>query len=106
MFPALSAFAANAGELTALRDYDLSPDGMQHLLSRAKWDADGVCDAVRSYLIEHIGDPAALLVVDETGALRRAPPPYWPAVLRGPVGSALCRIGQERLEPLCRAKMG
>lgn len=44
------------------------PDGMQHLLSRAKWDADRVRDDVRQYVVEHLHDPEAVLVVDETGA--------------------------------------
>src|SRR5580704_5445213 len=43
---------------------DRTPDGMQHLLSRARWDADGVRDDVRSYVVEHSGDPGAVLVVD------------------------------------------
>jgi transposase, IS6 family len=34
---------------------DPSPDGMQHPLARAKWDADGVRDDVRGYVIEHLG---------------------------------------------------
>jgi SRSO17 transposase len=55
---------------------DATPDGMQHLLARAKWDADGVRDDVRGYVAEHLGDPRAVLVVDETGDLKKkAPPP-------------------------------
>ncbi len=56
---------------------DSSPDGMQHLLARAKWDADGVRDEVRGYvlehlyILEHLGDPGAVLVVDENGNLKR-----------------------------------
>jgi SRSO17 transposase len=50
---------------------DASPDGMQHLLARAVWDEDGVRDDVRAYLVEHLGDPAAVLVVDETGDLKK-----------------------------------
>src|SRR5215468_9661474 len=50
---------------------DSSPDGMQHLLARAKWDADGVRDDVRGYIVEHLGDPGAVLVVDETGDLKK-----------------------------------
>jgi len=46
---------------------DPSPDGMQHLLARAVWDHDGVRDDVRAYVVEHLGDPEAVLVVDETG---------------------------------------
>jgi hypothetical protein len=50
---------------------DASPDGMQHLLARAVWDEDGVRDDVRAYLVEHLGDPAAVLVIDETGDLKK-----------------------------------
>jgi len=50
---------------------DSSPDGMQHLLARARWDADGVRDDVRGYVAEHLGDPGAVLVVDETGDLKK-----------------------------------
>jgi SRSO17 transposase len=48
-----------------------NPDGMQHLLSRAVWDHDAVRDDVRDYLVEHLGDPGAVLVVDETGDLKK-----------------------------------
>ena len=50
---------------------DASPDGMQHLLARAVWDADAVRDDVRALLVEHLGDPGAVLVVDETGDLKK-----------------------------------
>jgi SRSO17 transposase len=43
---------------------DRTPDGMQHLLSRARWDADGIRDDVRSYVVEQLGDPGAVLVAD------------------------------------------
>src|SRR4030095_4310865 len=49
---------------------DATPDGMQHLLARAVWDHDGVRDDVRAYLVEHLGDPEAVLVIDETGDLK------------------------------------
>ena len=48
-----------------------SPDGMQHLLGRAVWDHDGVRDDLRAYLVEYLGDPEAVLVVDETGDLKK-----------------------------------
>jgi hypothetical protein len=48
-----------------------SPDGLQHLLAGAVWDHDGVRDDVRDWLLEHLGDPAAVLVVDETGDLKK-----------------------------------
>ena len=44
---------------------------MQHLLARAVWDADAVRDDVRGYVVEHLGDPDAVLVVDETGDLKK-----------------------------------
>jgi SRSO17 transposase len=50
---------------------DVTPDGMQHLLARAVWDHDGVRDDVRAYVVEHLGDPGAVLVVDETGDLKK-----------------------------------
>src|SRR5262249_43800544 len=48
-----------------------SPERIQHLRARAKWDADGVRDDVRGYVIEHLGDPAAVLVIDETGDVKK-----------------------------------
>jgi SRSO17 transposase len=50
---------------------DATPDGMQHLLAAARWDAGGVRDDVRSYVIEHLGSPDAVLVVDETGDVKK-----------------------------------
>src|SRR6266508_2380643 len=50
---------------------DASPDGMQHLLAGAVWDHDAVRDDVRDYLLEHLADPAGVLVVDETGDLKK-----------------------------------
>jgi SRSO17 transposase len=50
---------------------EASPDGMQHLLARAAWDADAVRDDLRSYVVDHLADPGAVLVVDETGDLKK-----------------------------------
>ena len=50
---------------------DPNPDGMQHLLARAVWDEDKVRDDLRDYVVEHLGDPEAVLVVDETGDLKK-----------------------------------
>jgi SRSO17 transposase len=55
--------AEQAGERT--------PDGMQRLLTTACWDPDGVRDDVRAYVTEHLGDPGGVLVVDETGFLKK-----------------------------------
>jgi SRSO17 transposase len=48
-----------------------SPDRLQHLLARAKWDTDGVRDDLRAYVVDHLGDADAVLVVDETGDLKK-----------------------------------
>jgi SRSO17 transposase len=48
-----------------------SPHGMQHLLCRAAWDADAVRDDMREYVVEHLRDDAAVLVVDETGDVKK-----------------------------------
>jgi SRSO17 transposase len=48
-----------------------TPDGLQHLLSRASWDADAVRDDLRNYVIDAFGDPGAILVVDETGDVKK-----------------------------------
>jgi SRSO17 transposase len=44
---------------------------MQHLLNRATWDTDGVRDDLRDYVTTHLGDSDAVLVVDETGDLKK-----------------------------------
>jgi SRSO17 transposase len=50
---------------------DVTPDGLQHLLSRAKWDADLVRDDLRGYVVDAFADPGAVLVCDETGDLKK-----------------------------------
>ena len=50
---------------------DASPDGMQRLLNFSPWDQDACRDALRSYVVRNLGDPAAVLAVDETGFLKK-----------------------------------
>jgi SRSO17 transposase len=50
---------------------DGSPDGMQHLLNRAVWDAEDVRDDIRAIAVEHLGAEDAMLVVDETGDVKK-----------------------------------
>jgi SRSO17 transposase len=50
---------------------DATPDGMQRLINAATWDADGVRDDVRAYVAQHLGDADGVLVVDETGFLKK-----------------------------------
>ena len=50
---------------------EMTPDGMQRLLSSAKWDVNGVRDDLQSYIVEHLGDSSAIGVLDETGFLKQ-----------------------------------
>jgi SRSO17 transposase len=50
---------------------EVSPDGMQRLLRRADWDVDGVRDDVRDYVSEYLGDAGGVLIVDDTGFLKK-----------------------------------
>jgi SRSO17 transposase len=50
---------------------DRTPDGMQDFLSRMRWDADAVRDDLRAYVVERLGDPGAVLVLDETGFVKK-----------------------------------
>jgi SRSO17 transposase len=50
---------------------DRTPDGVQDFLARMRWDADAVRDDLRRYVVEHLGHPAAVLVLDETGFVKK-----------------------------------
>lgn len=50
---------------------DMTPDGLQHLLSRARWDVDLVRDDLRGYVLGAFADPNAVLIVDETGDVKK-----------------------------------
>jgi SRSO17 transposase len=47
------------------------PYAFQHLLGRADWDADAARDLLRAYVMENLADPDGVLVVDETGFLKK-----------------------------------
>jgi len=55
--------AENAGDRT--------PDGVQDFLARMRWDADQVRDDLRSYVVAQLGDADAVLVLDETGFIKK-----------------------------------
>ena len=83
--PAAGAEAAGAGYLRGLlspverkngwqlaeQAGDATPDGVQQLLYNYRWDADLVRDDLRDYVVEHLGDAGGVLVVDETGFLKK-----------------------------------
>jgi SRSO17 transposase len=48
------------------------PRSVQRLLSEAVWDAEGVRDDLRSYVMEHLGEPGSgVLIVDDTGFVKK-----------------------------------
>ena len=67
----LSATERKNGWTLAEHAGDQTPDAMQRLLNHADWDADKVRDDLRDYVVEHLGDHDAVLVIDETGFLKK-----------------------------------
>jgi SRSO17 transposase len=55
----------------AERRGDTTPYGFQHLLRRALWDPDAVRDELGTYVVQHLGAPNAVLVIDATGFLKK-----------------------------------
>jgi SRSO17 transposase len=47
------------------------PRGVQRLLGEADWDEEGVRDDLQAYVVEHLGDADGILVMDETGFLKK-----------------------------------
>ena len=60
---------------------DPGPWRQQAILGRGRWDADGLRDIVRDYVVENLGDEDAVLVIDETGFLEQ--------------GNASCGVGRQ-----------
>src|SRR5471030_2950676 len=50
---------------------EATPDGVQHLLERAQWDAHAARDVLREYVVEQLGERDAVLIVDETGFVKK-----------------------------------
>lgn len=50
---------------------EATPDGVQHLLEGAQWDADAARDILRDYVVEQVGDAEGVLIVDETGFVKK-----------------------------------
>ncbi|MBA3532378.1 MAG: IS701 family transposase [Ardenticatenales bacterium] len=47
------------------------PQGVQRLLNAACWEADEVRDDLRLYVMEHFGETDGVLIIDETGFLKK-----------------------------------
>ena len=67
----LSPVERKNGWQLAERAGDATPYGVQRLLSSYQWDAGLVRDDLKCYVMEHLGDAEAVLVVDETGFLKK-----------------------------------
>src|SRR5689334_15555947 len=67
----LSGVARKTGWLLAEQAGLERPYRMQSLLGRSRWDADGLRDRVRADVIEALGDRDGVLVVDETGFMKK-----------------------------------
>jgi hypothetical protein len=67
----VSAIERKNGWQLAEHAGEARPDGMQRLLNSAAWDADLVRDDLRAYVLEQLGDPQAILVIDETSFRKR-----------------------------------
>jgi SRSO17 transposase len=67
----LGAERRKTGWMRAEAAGDPGPWRQQAILGRGRWDADALRDIVRGYVIEHLADEGAVLVVDETGFLKQ-----------------------------------
>lgn len=67
----LAPLAGKNGWTLAEAAGDVTPDGVQRLLNAAAWDVEEVWDDARAYAVEYLGDPGGVLVVDETGFLKK-----------------------------------
>src|SRR5512143_67975 len=67
----LSAVERKNGWQLAEHLGERTPDGVQRLLNAADWDAEAVRADLRAYVVAQLGDPKAVLVVDETGFVKK-----------------------------------
>ena len=67
----LSPVERKNGWQLAERAGDATPNGLQRLLYKYRWDADLVRDDLKAYVAEHLADTGAVLAVDETGFLKK-----------------------------------
>lgn len=67
----VSAVSRKNGWKLAEQAGEARPDGMQRLLNSAVWNTDLVRDDLRTYILERLADPQAVLVIDETSFPKR-----------------------------------
>jgi SRSO17 transposase len=71
------------------------PDGMQRLLNSALWNENVVRDDLRAYIVERLGDPQAILVIDESSFRKRGKKSAGVSKQRGGTTGQLenCQVG-------------
>jgi SRSO17 transposase len=67
----LSGIERKTGWQLAERAGDARPWGIQNVLGRDRWDAEAMGDLVRTEVMTGLGDAAGVLVVDETGFVKK-----------------------------------
>jgi SRSO17 transposase len=77
----LGAERRKTGWMRAEAAGDPGPWRQQAILGRSHWNADALRDVVRDHVIETLGVPEAVLVIDETGFLKQ--------------GHASCGVGRQ-----------
>ena len=77
----LGAERRKTGWMRAEAAGDPGPWRQQAILGRSYWNADALRDVVRDHVIETLGAPEAVLVIDETGFLKQ--------------GHASCGVGRQ-----------
>jgi len=96
----LTALVESAGRRTgrqlAAAAREGRPDGMQRLLRDANWDAEALRDDLREYVVEHLGDPEAVLVILEAGFEKRG---------QASAGVARQRVGGSRTPLNCQVRI-
>ncbi|WP_405807743.1 transposase [Streptomyces sp. NBC_01187] len=60
----------NGWQLAEYVGHDV-PAGLQNLLNRARWDPDEIRDDLQEYVAERLGEPDGVLIIDETGFLKK-----------------------------------
>ena len=63
----LSTVERKNGWQVAEQAREATPYGMQRLLSQAVWDADGVRDVIRAFVLQQVGSSPLTVAIDETG---------------------------------------
>jgi SRSO17 transposase len=79
----------NSWQLTEYAGH-ATPHGLQHLLSHSRWDTDGLRDDLQAYVVEQLGQTGGVLILDDTGFVKKgttSPVPAAAGTTDGPTGS-------------------